>query len=88
MKVDVTSVSTKGQVVIPGAIRKRLGIAAGSKLMVLTDGENVLMRPVPSPQGEIFRKLVDDSRMAAAEAGLSPASVSATLTEVRGAGGC
>ncbi len=77
------SVSTKGQVVIPGEIRKRLGIEAGSKLVVMTDGENVLMKPVQPPQLTDFQQLLSESRQAAANAGLPPEDVDQTIREVR-----
>ena len=52
MQLCITSVSSKGQVVIPGNIRTKLGIAAGARMMVMTDGENVLMKPIAAPQAE------------------------------------
>ncbi len=83
MQVEIASVSTKGQVVIPGTIRQRLGIEAGSKLMVLTDGENVLMKPISTPQLETFRKLAEESQLAAKSAGLKPTDVNQVVDEVR-----
>lgn len=83
MQVELASVSTKGQVVIPGSIRKKLGISSGSKLMVLTDGENVLMKPITPPRLETFRELAEESRKAAEQAGLTPDDVSAAISEVR-----
>lgn len=85
MQVELASVSTKGQVVIPGSIRKKLGISSGSKLMVLTDGENVLMKPIVPPRLEAFRELAEESRKAAKSAGLTPDDVSAAIAEVRNA---
>ncbi len=49
--LDVTTMSSKGQVVIPTDIRKELGLLTGVKLMVLTDGANLLLlsdRPISS----------------------------------------
>jgi AbrB family looped-hinge helix DNA binding protein len=83
MQVEVASVSTKGQVVIPGAIRKSLGITSGSKLMVMTDGENVLMKPIQPPRMESFRELLEESRKAAAEASLTPDDVQEAIRETR-----
>jgi len=83
MQVEVASVSTKGQVVIPGAIRKSLGITSGSKLVVMTDGENVLMKPIQPPQLEAFRELLEESRKATEDAGLTPGDVDEAIREVR-----
>ncbi len=85
MQVEIASVSTKGQVVIPKDIRRQLGIEVGSKLMVVTDGQNVLMKPVATPQLEAFRELAEESRLAAENAGIAPVDVERTVSEVRNA---
>ena len=42
---DVIKVSSKGQIVIPREIRKKLGMKSGEKLLVLTrDGDIVLRK--------------------------------------------
>ena len=42
---DVIKVSSKGQIVIPREIRKKLGVKGGEKLLVLTcDGDIVLRK--------------------------------------------
>jgi len=38
-----TKVSTKGQVVLPGPIRRRLGIRAGDRLEVSLDAERIVL---------------------------------------------
>lgn len=83
MQVEVATVSTKGQVVIPNPIRRSLGITSGSKLVVMTDGKNVLMKPIQPPQIESFRELLKESRKAAVEAGLTPEDVEEAIREVR-----
>ncbi len=85
MQIEIANMSSKGQIVIPGKIRRRLGLETGSKLMVMTDGENVLMKPVVPPRLETFRELASESRKAAAEAGLTPEDVAQALREARGA---
>lgn len=85
MQVELASVSTKGQVVIPGSIRKKLGISSGSKLIVVTDGKNVLMKPVTPPRLEVFRELAEESQKVAAEAGLTPNDLSQAIEGVRDA---
>ena len=83
--VEVTSLSTKGQVVIPQLIRDDLGIKPGSKLMVISDGVNVLLKPLESPKLEAFRKLVGESRAYARRVGLKQSDVPAALKRVRNA---
>lgn len=42
--MDVVSVSSKGQVVIPEKVRKNLGIKVGSRLVLLEKEGSILMR--------------------------------------------
>jgi antitoxin PrlF len=83
MELCITSVSSKGQVVIPGNIRAKLGLAAGARLVVMTDGEHVLMKPVAPPRMEEFATLVKESQKAAKAAGLTKADLQAAIVEVR-----
>ena len=41
---DVIKVSSKGQIVIPREIRKKLGVKGGEKLLVLTRGGDIVLR--------------------------------------------
>jgi AbrB family looped-hinge helix DNA binding protein len=41
---DVTKVSSKGQIVIPKEIRDRLEILPGEKIIVMTRGEEIVLR--------------------------------------------
>jgi AbrB family looped-hinge helix DNA binding protein len=43
-----TTVSTKGQVVLPSAIRQRRGWLPGSRLVVEETPEGVLLKPAPA----------------------------------------
>ena len=72
--LEITSVSSKGQVVIPGSVRASLGIKTGTKLAVITDGESVLMRPLETPKLSAFRRLIAESRAYAGRTGLVPAA--------------
>lgn len=42
-----TTVSTKGQVILPKAIRRALGWGAGTRLVVENTPEGVVLRPEP-----------------------------------------
>ncbi|MFH1722209.1 MAG: AbrB/MazE/SpoVT family DNA-binding domain-containing protein [Candidatus Altiarchaeota archaeon] len=47
------TLSSKGQVVIRKDIRKRLGLAPGTRFIELVQGENVVLKPVKSTS-ELF----------------------------------
>ena len=42
----VTSLSVKGQIVIPRALREVLGLKPGDKLLVLREGDTIILKPL------------------------------------------
>ncbi len=75
--------STKGQVVIPEDIRKLIGLREGAKMMVFTDGANVLLKPIATPSLEEFEKMAKASRQYARKAGLKRSDVEDAIQKVR-----
>ncbi len=86
ISTEVTSLSSKGQVVIPDRIRKVLNLTAGAKLIVITDGTNLLLKPLEEPKLDVFKQLVQQSRRAAKKMGLKKSDVAKAIKEVRRAG--
>jgi antitoxin PrlF len=81
--IEVTSLSTKGQVVIPRSVRVDLKIKPGAKLLVMSDGQNVLLKPVEPLKLDTFRRLVAQGRSYARRAGLKRSDVPAAIRRVR-----
>ncbi len=83
INAEVTSLSSKGQVVIPDRIRKILGLSTGRKMMVITDGSNLLFKPLEEPKLDSFKKLIRESRSFARKSGLKKEDVKKAIMEVR-----
>ena len=86
-QMEFTSMSSRGQVVIPQDIRKQMGLEEGAKFMVFSDGDNLLMKPVLTPNMTAFKKLLRDSHEYARRAGLKRGDVKKAIQRVRHAGG-
>lgn len=41
-----TYATTKGQIVIPASLRRKYGIKVGTKIIVLDNGEEIILKPV------------------------------------------
>jgi AbrB family looped-hinge helix DNA binding protein len=80
---EVTSLSSKGQVVIPGRFRKEMGLKSGSKLMVISDGSNLLLKPMQPPKIEAFTRLIQESQRFARASGLKKGDISKSIKKVR-----
>ena len=59
MYLDVASLSTRGQFVIPSRFRNILKLKTGSKLAIICDGKNLLLRPIPRPETKAFKAVID-----------------------------
>lgn len=46
MEAEMTRVSSRGQVVIPGLIREKLGLKDGSRLIVFGEGDTIILKKV------------------------------------------
>lgn len=60
--IEVTSVSSKGQVVIPKSIRTQLAISEGTKFIVLAEGNNLLLKKINEPKKAEFDALLRRTR--------------------------
>jgi len=81
----VTSLSSKGQVVIPNSIRKELGITEGTQFIVFSDGTNLLLKPIESPKIDTFKHLIEESRRFAKKTGLKKEDIQKSKKKVRNA---
>lgn len=85
-QVATTKLSSKGQVVIPEEIRKRLGLEPGAQFVVVGDGDVVILKTIQTPQMAQFDELVRQARKVARAAGLKRADIAKAVSEVRKAG--
>lgn len=81
--VATTKLSSRGQVVIPEDVRRRLGLEPGAQFVVIGEGDTILLRRIRPPSLEDFDALLARARSAAAEAGLREEDLSATIQRVR-----
>jgi AbrB family looped-hinge helix DNA binding protein len=61
MGVDVLSVSSKGQIVLPVEMRRELEIGAGAKLAAYVLGDIIMLKPINVPTEDDFRKSLDEA---------------------------
>ena len=81
--LGTTRLSSKGQVVIPEAVRKALGLEPGTCFIVLSDGDVVMLKPISPPARSAVRSLAAEVRRKARRAGVRPADVASAIRGVR-----
>ena len=78
-----TKMSSKGQVVIPEGIRKRLGLKAGAQFVVVGDKDVVILKAISPPSMEDFDTLISEARKEARKTGLKRSDITAAIAKVR-----
>lgn len=82
-EVATTKMSSKGQVVIPEEIRKKLNLKPGDRFVVVAEGDAVLLKLITPPSLEKFDKLLSRAREAAEKAGMTPKDIEDAIQKVR-----
>ena len=62
--VETAKMSSKGQVVVPDAFRKRYGWHSGTTLLMLGASEGVLLQSLPVPDEQEVEKAIAETRIA------------------------
>jgi AbrB family looped-hinge helix DNA binding protein len=78
-----TTLSSKGQVVIPEEIRLRLGLEPGAQFVVIADRDVVIFKLLEPPSLQEFATLVGRARKVAKQTGMKPSDISTAVKKVR-----
>lgn len=83
MNTQVLTVSSKGQISLPIAIRKMLSIDAGDKLVAYTSGDVIILKTLKLPTAEEFKSSLDEAQKWAASVGYEEGDVDDIIKTVR-----
>jgi AbrB family looped-hinge helix DNA binding protein len=81
--IATTRMSSKGQVVIPETIRKRLKLKEGAQFVVVGEGDVVILKTISTPDIESFDELIQQARQQAKDAGLKRADIAKAVSKAR-----
>jgi AbrB family looped-hinge helix DNA binding protein len=82
--VSTTKMSSKGQVVIPEIIRKKLNLKPGSQFVVVGDKDVVILKSISPPNLNDFDDLIAEARRNGKKAGLKKIDIKDAILSVRG----
>ena len=80
---EVTRLSSKGQVVLPLAIRTKLNLDEGVKFIVLAQGDTVILKKIALPTMAHAKQLLAASQAWAKKVGLKQSDIKAAIRHVR-----
>ena len=77
-----TTLSSKGQVVIPEEIRLQLGLEPGAQFVVIADRDVVIFKVLAPPTLKEFATLVGRARQVAKQTGLTRSAIAKSIKKV------
>ena len=83
MTMQIVSVSSNGQIAIPVSYRKALSIKEGSQLVIYSDGENIILKPIELPSEDKLSAALAKARDYASREGLTEDDIKAAIKESR-----
>jgi len=71
--MESSTITTKGQVVIPSKLRKRLGLKTGTKIAFIEKGDDIIIKPIDKAyyksligiagtKGKAMKSLLEDKK--------------------------
>ena len=81
--MDVLTLSSKGQVVIPASIRKTLSIDVGDKLAAFVSDDVIMLKVLRMPSTDEFKSKLDEAQVWASSVGYAEQDVDDIIKEVR-----
>jgi AbrB family looped-hinge helix DNA binding protein len=81
--IATTKMSSKGQVVIPEAVRQKLKLDSGSQFVVMAENDAIILKLITPPDMSQFSELVKKVRKQVKAAGITPADLKKAIKETR-----
>lgn len=81
--IEITSVSSRGQVVIPQSLRDRLKIHEGEKFVIIGEDNTIVLKKLEMPSFSGIDKLLKKTREFAKQKGLKETDVEKSIREAR-----
>jgi AbrB family looped-hinge helix DNA binding protein len=83
MNTQVLTVSSKGQISLPVAVRKQMSIDTGDKLVMYTSGDMIMLKALKLPKADEFEALMDEAQSWAESVGYKESDVDEIIKSVR-----
>jgi AbrB family looped-hinge helix DNA binding protein len=81
--ISTTKMSSKGQVVIPENIRKRLNLKVGAQFVVVGENDVVILKSISTPSLDEFGDLIAEARKKGEQAGIKKSDINDAILKVR-----
>ena len=81
--VEITSVSSRGQIVIPQSLRDKMKIYEGEKFVVIGENNTIILKKLEMPSFRGIDKLLKKTRDFAKKKGIKESDVGEAIKQTR-----
>jgi AbrB family looped-hinge helix DNA binding protein len=78
--IEITSMSSKGQIVIPQSLRYKLGVSEGEKFIILGEKDTIILKKIKKPD---FDKILNRTRAIVKEKKINKKNLEKAIKRVR-----
>lgn len=82
-RIATTKMSSKGQVVIPEEMRKRLHLEPGHQFVVLAENDTIILKTIMPPSPEEFSAMLEKTHKAVKKAGITKDDLNKEIKKAR-----
>ncbi len=82
-QIEITTLSSKGQVVIPQKLRESLALSEGAKFAVFGDAHTIILKRLSPPSASELKDLLANTQRVVKKAGIKPGDLKKALKEIR-----
>lgn len=81
--IEITSISSRGQIVIPQGLRNRMRIHEGEKFVVIGEDNTIVLKKLEMPSFKEVDKLLKKTRDFAKKKGIKASDVEEAIKQIR-----
>jgi len=81
--IEITSVSSRGQIVIPQSLRNKMKIQEGEKFAILGENNIIILKKLEMPSFNGIDKLLERTREFAKKKGIKESEVEEAVKNIR-----
>lgn len=82
-QIATTTLSSKGQIVIPENIRNKMRLHSGDQFLVLAEEGVVILKTIVQPNMSAYKTLIAKARKSAKDLGLTKEAITSAIKVVR-----
>lgn len=81
--LETTTMSSRGQIVIPQGVREALELVSGSKFVVIGEGDTIILKKIEVPSASELKSLLAQSRKTAKKKKVKKSEVQKAIDKER-----